>query len=223
MTIRCRSVKRCDRCVMRPDLCICTLIPSLNLKTRVCFVTHYREIIKTTNTAKLALLSLVNSEQVVRGLREKPISPHHWVKENYHSLVLIPSPDSIELSRDFVQALGKPVQLIVPDGTWNQSRKVAQREIGLRELQRVKLPMGAPSLYRLRHSPHLEDLSTFEAVSRALGIIEGEETERTLMTIFEQMIERVLWTRGKLRSFEVKTIPGVGVQEGLFFQNDNAT
>jgi DTW domain-containing protein YfiP len=65
-------------------------------------------------------------------------------------------------------------------------------------MPKVKLPPGPPSEYRLRHSPHRENLSTFEAISRAMGILEGKAVQRTLEELFLKKVERTLWSRGQL-------------------------
>jgi DTW domain-containing protein len=189
---------RCKSCQMRQVLCICQVIPKLNLQTRVVILMHFREARLTTNSAKLASVSLEQSEIRMRGQIGKPILPEGIISEQTQPLFLFPSTDSVELSPSFLSQFNKPFTLIVPDGSWRQAKRVGRREPILREVPHVKLPPGAPSSYRLRREPSDEHVSTFEAIARALGVIEGKAVQERLEYLFEVMVERMLWGQGIL-------------------------
>lgn len=177
---------------------------------------HWKEANRTTNTAKLATLALPNSEIRVRGDRRHPLSPEGLLTDGCQSLLLFPATDAVELSPELVTSIGRPIHLLVADGSWKQARKVATREAFLKEVPRVKLGPGAPSSYLLRQTPHREKLSTFEAIARALGVIEGPEAQLPLEALFETLIERTLWSRGLLPLSMCKTeIPQEAIQAFL--------
>ena len=69
---------------------------------------------------------------------------------------------------------GRPVVLIVPDGTWRQASKVKRRVPGLTGVPCVSVSGEARLRYRLRAEAHAHGLSTIEAIARAMGILEGE-------------------------------------------------
>ena len=94
----------------------------------------------------------------------------------------------------------EPITLVVPDGSWRQAAKSTQREPTLKSLPRVTLPDMGPTRYRLRHEPKSGGLGTFEAIARALRIIEGEEVYAALDQLFTTMVERTLATRGQLNT-----------------------
>lgn len=137
---------RCARCFMRRLLCVCELVPRLELRTRVTVVMHYREALKTTNTGRLAALSLVNSELRLRGERGRAMEAGDLADASvYQPLLHFPAEEARELTREYVEELGRPVHLLVPDGNWNQARRVAKREGALRGVPRVRLrvaPVG---------------------------------------------------------------------------------
>ena len=200
---------RCAKCALREVLCLCSIAPRLELKTRVTILMHWREVPTTTNTARLATLVLPNSEIRIRGDRSKPLKTDDLVMPGIKSLLLFPSDDSIELTPDFLRRHSEskgdgPFHLLVPDGSWRQARKVATREAALSSIPRVRLPSGERSSYRLRHSPFKENLSTFEGIARALGVIEGTAVQTQLEAIFDIMIERVLWGRGSIKTSECR-------------------
>jgi DTW domain-containing protein YfiP len=166
---------------------------------------HWREEHRATNTADLACLALPNSEVHIRGRRNEPLQMESLVPEGTSAAFLFPSEDAIELNEESAKRFRKPLTLIVPDGSWRQAKKVALRENALKNVPRVKLPAGPKSQYRLRQSPHEENLSTFEAIARALGILESAKIQTELERLFLIMVERRLWSTGKLTSDQCTT------------------
>jgi DTW domain-containing protein YfiP len=176
--------------------CVCELIPNLDIETRVVVVMHKREWAKTTATAHLAVLAIPSCEIRLRGRPEEPLAIEDLLTDDRQSLLLFPSEDATPLSRALVEADPRPVTLVVPDGSWRQAAKATRREAALSTLPRVCLPPEGPSRYRLRREPRREGLATFEAISRALGIIEGPEIRAPLDAFFEAMVQRTLASRG---------------------------
>jgi DTW domain-containing protein YfiP len=207
-----RTDNRCLRCQIYAPLCLCSEIPRFELQTRVLVLMHWRERVLTTNTAHLACLALPNSDIHLRGLKHDPLKLEKFLPENDSVALLYPSDDAVELNAESALTLPKPLTLVVPDGSWRQANKVAYREKALKNVRRIKLPQGKPSSYRLRHSPHEENLSTFEAIARAIGILEGVDYQKKLERLFLMMVERRLWSRGKLLAKDVTT----GLPEAAF-------
>jgi DTW domain-containing protein YfiP len=185
---------------MHGSLCVCALIPTVETRTRLVLVIHRFEDRKPTNTGRLATECLANSEVVVRGRQSEPSAPIAWAPGS-RPLVLFPYPGARPLT-DFAGS-SEPVTLVVPDGNWRQASKVYKRVPGLRDVPCVSLPPGPPSLYRLRAEAHGEGLATIEAIARALGILEGEATQRALEAVFLAMVERTLWARGAVATKDV--------------------
>jgi DTW domain-containing protein YfiP len=198
---------------MYRPLCLCAHIPVFNLKTKIMIVMHWREQKLTTNTAVLACLALPNSEIHVRGREGERLLTDSLIGPEEHAAILFPAENNaIELNAESARNLPRPLTLIVPDGSWRQAKKVALREKAWESYPRLTLPAGAPSVYRLRHSPHEENLSTFEAIARAIGILEGKEIQEKLEGLFLMMVERILWSRGNLKASKCTT----GIPEEAF-------
>ena len=210
MPPRYQSADRCARCRIYRPLCLCGDIVPLILDTRVTLYMHWRERLRATNTGWLACLALPNSEIRLRGAREQELRPAEAPLKN--ALLLFPSQDAVELTPEWLARQPRPVTLVLPDGSWKQAKKAPYRESGLAGIPNVKLPVGAPSCYRLRRSPHVQNLSTLEAIARALGVIEGREVQVSLEKLFLKMVERRLWSMGQLRPEEcVTVIPGEAI------------
>lgn len=63
----------CEVCFMHKSRCICEFIPTLDLKTKVSLIIHYKELKRTTNTGTLALRALINSQIFIRGQINQPL------------------------------------------------------------------------------------------------------------------------------------------------------
>ncbi|MBC7820329.1 MAG: class II glutamine amidotransferase [Planctomycetaceae bacterium] len=102
------------------------------------------------------------------------------------------------LPTDFASRLLWPVNLIVPDASWRQTKKFVRREPGLVGIPHVRLPLGPPSEYRLRAQPSDQNLCTQEAIARAIGILACRAAQAELETLLRVLGERTLWSRGML-------------------------
>lgn len=204
---------RCSSCVMHEELCICDLIPRHELRTRVTLLIHATEIRKPSNTGRLANLCLPNSEIRLRGDRDgTPLDLSGLEDDQYETWLLTLSDRSEEITPELVGALTKPVRLLVPDGTWSQASRLGSKlSRQLPNVKHVKLRAEKPSEYRLRTEHHPDGMATFEAIARALGILEGAGVQASMEKIFRIMTDRVMWVRGKISADEVLGgIPGRG-------------
>jgi DTW domain-containing protein len=207
VTRRDNASHRCLRCRMLNGLCVCSLIPEpkLETRTRVVLFIHRYEDRKPTNTGRLATECLSNSEVIVRGHESGP-TERFEAPPNTLPLLLFPHPEAVPL-RSF-EASERPITLVVPDGSWRQASKVQTRVPGIRELQRVWLPLEAMSQYRLRHEAHDTGLATIEAIARAMDILEGPHVRLALERVFKAMVDRTLWSRGRIGKADAQdTIP----------------
>ncbi len=213
MSRRNNAANRCLRCRMHASLCVCPLIPRLETRTRLILVIHHTEARKPTNTGRLAAEAMPNSQIVVRGRADMPNDTLAWSPAT-RPVLLFPCEGAVPLEEvATVSGDDRPVTLIVPDGNWRQASKVRNRLEGMRDVPCVSLPVGEPSIYRLRSEAHPFGLATVEAISRCLRVLEGErgpEIERALMHVFRAMVERTLWSRGDC---ETANVTG-GIPEG---------
>jgi DTW domain-containing protein YfiP len=189
------TLDRCPRCLLHLHSCLCASLQPLTLATRVCVLRHRKEVHKPTNTGRLVPLTLVRGDIRVFGARDEELDTAGFFDPERRTLLLYPSLDAQLLARD--ESDTRPVTLIVPDSDWRRAQKFATREGKLVGVPRVRLPSGPPSMYRLRRHPDPRFLATFEAVARALGILEGPEVQVQLEQVFRAMVERVLLSRGQ--------------------------
>ncbi len=181
---------------MHVRLCICPSIPRYDLGTRLVLVMHRREHGKTTATGPLALQVLPNSELRIHGHRDRPLDFSDLAFSDRRTLVLYPGDDAPELSASFLDRDDRPVTLVVPDGSWRQASKMGRRLPGLEQAEMVRLPEGPGTSWGVRRENHAHGLATFEAIARALGIIESPAVRSGMENLFRLMVQRTLETRG---------------------------
>ncbi len=186
----------CPGCFLRLDLCVCSFIPRLTLKTKVTLVIHRRELVRTTNTGQLALKALTNSEMRVRGEINAALDLSDLLTEKYQTLLFFPSADAVELSDEFVQKQPLPIQLVVPDGNWRQASKIQTRYPELASVTRVMIKQKNSSQLHLRKETSEFGMSTLQAIAMALGVIEGDEVKKQLLTLYEAKLKNTLRARG---------------------------
>lgn len=185
----------CSKCLLRVDLCLCAEIPKLATNTHVALIVHSLELKKATNTARLLSSALLNSEVRLQGAPSHPLDLSHLVSPERDTLILFPENSNPPLTREFASTLRRPVTLIVPDGTWQQAKKIAAHASQLPGTRRISVPLGAPSRYKLRLSDQPARLCTMEAVARALGALESVEIESSLTALLDKMVERSMSMR----------------------------
>src|SRR6187402_1869639 len=194
---RSKRAPRCDLCRMHSALCLCAELPRLELSTRVVLIMHHREVSKTTATGPLALRALAGSSLCVHGEPGSllDLRPEH--APGRRVMLLFPRDDAQVLTPELLAQDRRPVTLLVPDGNWRQASRASRRIPGLAEAECVELAAGAPTRYRLRHEPKVGGLATFEAIARALGVLESVTVQQQLEALFERMVAATLSTRAQ--------------------------
>jgi DTW domain-containing protein len=196
MGTRSKRSERCRRCRMHLHLCICQWIPRYSLATRLVLVMHHREQAKPSATGPLALEALPNSEVRIHGHQDRPLDMGDLTVPERRTILLYPGDEVPILDRSFLDKDPRPVTLVVPDGNWRQAAKMGRRLPGLEHAEMVRLPEGSRTRWGIRRELHPEGLSTFEAIARALGIIESPAVQSGLEDLFNLMVQRTLSTRG---------------------------
>ncbi|MCX6118750.1 MAG: DTW domain-containing protein [Proteobacteria bacterium] len=196
MSVRKKYGQRCDRCFMKTEICICHLIPKIQVQTKLVVIVGKREELVPTNTGRLATLALTNSVTLIHGDLARPLNLRDHLSEDTFPLLLYPSPDAEILTHTYLSNISQPVSLIVPDSNWRQANKMRRRNEIMRDIPIVKLASGEPTRYMVRKENQAEGLATIEAIARAMGIIEGIEVQTKLENLMDEMVKRVMKSRG---------------------------
>lgn len=192
MTPATGSRARCERCLRAQSHCLCALIPKLDSRTRVLILQHPSEVSHALNTGRLAALGLRNAQLRVG---EVFAELEQWLAlPGYQPRLLFPGEGAQPLVAEAADTL--PSLLVVLDGTWRKARKLLHLNPSLATLPKVTLGDVPPSRYRLRKAPGVEALSTLEAITHALQILEAPRSFAPLLAPFEAMIDRQIAAMG---------------------------
>ena len=187
----------CEGCFLHRKLCICDFFPSLTLKTKLSLIIHSKELKRTTNTGMLAVKSLANSEVFVRGIKESPLNFQTVLDPFYRPVMFFPSVGAVDLNQEFIKQSPKPIQLLVPDGNWRQASKIHYRYAELENLPRVMIKAPNQSTEHLRKESSPDGMATLQAIAYAMGAIEGEAVQKSLLDLYQLKLTRTLQGRGK--------------------------
>ena len=186
--------ERCLRCRRPLRACYCRHLRPVVSPVRTCFLQHPREARTAIGTARMAHLSLPNSE-LHQGVS---FEDHPRVRELARAegtALLFPGEGAIDPA-----ALrgAPPATVIVVDGTWSQARKVVRQNPFLQALPRLAFTPERPSNYRIRAEPSERCVSTIEAVVHLLGALTGApERFRPILTAFDEMVDLQLHEQSK--------------------------
>lgn len=185
----------CSRCTRPLSRCLCALLPNLPSRTRVLILQHPSEAAHALNTARLAAMGLANAELRVGEVFAE--LPELLGQSGYRPCLLFPGAEAVPVESLALSPLPLPLLLVVPDGTWRKARKLLYLNPLLAALPRVALPAGLHSRYRLRKAPEAGALSTIEAITTALNLLEAPATFDALLRPFEALIEGQIEAMGE--------------------------
>jgi DTW domain-containing protein YfiP len=118
-------------------------------------------------------------------------------------VVLFPGHGAEPLTPEFAASLPSPVALVVPDGNWRQASNMVKRLPLLAGAVKVALPARAFSLPAVRRNHRGDRMSTYEAVTQALAVLEGDAVAAPLLDFYRRATDRMLLVRGKLKLGDV--------------------
>ncbi|MBN2196619.1 MAG: DTW domain-containing protein [Polyangiaceae bacterium] len=194
---------RCPRCWLVRAYCICSEIPTLTTPVEIVVVRHRIEAWRSSGTARLLALAVPSVRLVEYGI-DVGVADAELA-----GLIALDQAASALLFPDggtLITTAPTPRRLIVPDGTWRETRRMLRRLPSTWGLSRRTLPPDqhvAP--LRLRRAPGAATRSTIEAVGDALALLGDSGTGDALRRIFRRFTLEGLRARGALY---YRTLPG---------------
>ncbi len=190
---------RCNVCCNAVMSCICKWTSPIFNQTNIVLLQHSDEVKKPLGTAKIVSLCLQNALVKVGVDFSTDVDFDRLMNfPNQNLAMLYPSESALELhswrnrkpdTEEEKQTETVPKTLIVLDGTWRNTREIMNVNPALKNLPAVKLTPTIQSNYRIRKAPFADSLSTVEAVSQALNILEPETSVDAMSLSFQHMID----------------------------------
>lgn len=161
----------CQRCGFTHQ-CICAQIPALESKVNIALLTHENELKRDTNTGKLLLQTLPNSQSYVWQRKSAPADLMAMINDDtVQALLLFPSEQSVDVSEinEVYPVANKKRLFIVLDGTWQEAKKMMNKSLWLQSIPQVHLTPNLDSAYTLRRNQDAGHLCTCEVGSLLLN------------------------------------------------------
>jgi DTW domain-containing protein YfiP len=193
---RAGHVNRCSNCRINNHFCVCAHLNPFEIETNISLIVHVSELKLTSNTAQFVEKLLPKQAKIfIRGRVNETFEADPLLARPGRALFLFPDEESQEINEDFKAKYPGPYHLIVPDGNWNQAKKVKKREPKFDEIPTVKLPSGLIAEYKLRKAPRPDWVSTFEAAAYAIGALEDKNPQVHMMSFFRKWVQATLDSR----------------------------
>ncbi len=196
MRYRTRPEIRCPDCYLLKESCLCDSAPQITIRSALTVVHHSAELFKTTSTIRLLQLAIRDCTLHLRAGSIPHERPAPIIKRRPVRIALFPREDAVELSELARRHRPDEIELIVPDGTWNQASRITRRDPHFKDAVFAHLHIKEPSIFVLRDQAEKGRTSTFEAVAAALAIIEGPEVQKQMMDFFREAVYRILRSKG---------------------------
>lgn len=175
----------CTECQKPSNVCYCHTIQLIDNRWPVHILQHPIESRHPIGTARIAALSLQNCRlDIVTDFADIACT----VPINSDALLVYPC-DGAQPLEDFIQLQPRP--LIFLDASWKKSRRMLYESAALQSLQKVRFNSVIISRYRIRKEPAPGYVSTLEAITHALSVLEGDrEKFQPMMATMDYMIQR---------------------------------
>lgn len=199
------EIKKCDKCWKVPELCLCSEIKPLKMKTSVLILQHPQEARNPFTTARLLSLSLPNAVHRVglsfrslkAALKREAAEHSEWavlyVGTKKDSTKFVTDKPFQVFSRSGAPSDKQTIKgIVLLDGNWEQSKTLWWRNSWLLKLNRIVLNPDFESEFKpVRKQPRKICLSTLEASAFALkGLGESTENVNALNALFLQHVEK---------------------------------
>jgi DTW domain-containing protein YfiP len=172
--------------------------PRIATRARLVLVPHVKEWRQSSNTGRVAVMTLRHAELAVWGRRAAPLEPSLLLRPGHRHVLLHPGEDAAPLA----PTDARPVRLIVPDGTWRQSGRIAKRLAALPGVGRARLALRPTA--GLRRAPAPDRVHTGEAIAAALERLGEPRAAAALRDAVRRLVDRTLWVRGQLPAARVR-------------------
>jgi len=152
---------------------------------------HVREADKSSNTARWAALLLPECE--LRAWAARPDVALLRDLGQPGDCLLFPGEGPPSSPR---RPAVPPARVVVLDGTWRQVRRMLRALPALQALPRLSVA-PRPRRFGLRAAPSPSHLSTLEAISSAVAVLESEALAEALDGCHRELVARALSARGR--------------------------
>ncbi len=163
----------CSECQRPLATCICTFISNIDNDIHVIVLQHPLEVKQTKGTVTMLAKSLTKCSVFIGEDFTKNIELHKLLKlYQEHVFLLYPSEHARIIDKS-TAGNDKSKCLVLLDGTWKKAYRMFMLNRFLHDLPHLTLPLGIEGEYQIRKTTKSGALSSLEACTHALMLLEG--------------------------------------------------
>ena len=211
-----QECERCPTCALRGTGCVCSQLTTVNNPVHVTIVRHSKERGRASNSVRILAASLQNVTVLEHGARySKPTEiPSNRLDDAVLLFPILYNPDPKYPPTEWT-GTSMPKNLIVLDGSWNQTSRILKKVPHLLSLPRIVVEPLTPSLPRIRTPYFPGGMCTMEATISALTFFLTTQDINTLKNNYLCWIDQVRKNSGLREPLK----PGQSIKEARIEQD----
>ena len=211
-----QTPERCSTCALRGAGCVCSKLQCVNNPIHVTIVRHSKEQGRASNSVRILAASLQNVTVLEHGARySKPtVIPSNRLDDAVLLFPLLYNPDPMYPPIEWT-GTHTPKNIIVLDGSWNQTSRILKKVPHLLSLPRIVVEPLTPSLPRIRTPYFKGGMCTMEATISALASFLSTQDINTLKKNYLCWIDQVRKNSGLQEPLK----PGQSIKEARIEQD----
>ncbi|MFT5756286.1 MAG: DTW domain-containing protein YfiP [Alteromonadaceae bacterium] len=163
----------CGECQRPLPTCICTFISNIDNDIHVIVLQHPLEVKQAKGTVTMLAKSLNKCSVFIGEDFTENIELHQLLNlYQQHTFLLYPS-EQANVIGTYNKGNEQGKCLILLDGTWKKAYRMFMLNTFLHEFPHLSLPLGIEGGYQIRKTTKNGALSSLEACSHALMLLEG--------------------------------------------------
>ena len=209
--------ERCSTCALRGTGCVCSQLQCVNNTPYVTIIRHSKEQGRASNSVRILAASLQNVTVIEHGARySKPtVLSQNRLDDAVLLFPLLYNPDPMYPPREW-SGTPIPKNVIVLDGSWNQTSRMLKKVPHLLSLPRLVVEPLTPSLPRIRTPYFKGGMCTMEATISGLTSFLTTQDIQTLKNNYLCWIDQVRKNSGLREPLK----PGQSIKEARIEQDE---
>ena len=187
----------CQMCGMADVNCICNEAPKIKSNLNFYILTSEKEIYRPSNTAKLLKLASEDSVKIIKWERKSISFEISELLNSGEQVYLVYPLDeekkNIEEKLEDNKKENK-INLIILDGTWNETNKILRKSEYLQKLPRISIDIEEKTNYELRKGAGEGELCTIEVIMELFKKYSEYENGKLLKEYFNLFKRRYFAT-----------------------------
>lgn len=181
------KVVRCEACQMPAQVCICDYRVNAQAQARFWLLTHPKEFYKPTNTGRLIVDTIRNSETFAWNRTEPDEAFVRQLNDpGFDPYIVFPEGEAYqERMVDFEHKPGREPVFIILDGTWRQARRIFRQSEYLQHVPVIQPNTQRKTRYNLRKPNEDHHLCTAEVAAVMLEQMGDSQSAALLDAYFD--------------------------------------